>query len=124
MAGAEVGGGRVELTLDGKPCYLEPSLEACIEVSKLAGGLGGAMDRCRALHFESICAIVGAGIVINGSRLNPRQREDLLPKAIYEAGVIGVAAACMEFITIIGRGGRPAPDDDEDEGDGKDRPLG
>lgn len=123
MPGPEVGGGKVAITIDGRPAFLEPSLEACIEISKMAGGLNGAMERCRALHFDTLCMIVGAGLVIDGNRLNPRQRQDMLPKAIYEAGTIDIAAACMEFVTIVGNGGRALSDEGPEEED-PDGPLG
>lgn len=121
MTDAAPGGGRVEFELDGKPVALVPSLEACLEISKLAGGLAGAFQRCQMLNFETILAIVGVGIEIEGHRLNPGQRQKLLPGAIYNAGVVAIAAHCMNFITIIGRGGRPLDlegdeDDDGDEG--------
>lgn len=125
-----MGDGRIELELDGKPVALVPTLEACTEISKMAGGLAGAVERCRQLHFETICAVVGAGLEINGIRPNPTQRSKFLPKAVYEAGVVGVAAYCMEFITVVSNGGRPLRsqdedgDDDGEDGEGPDGPLG
>lgn len=118
----QIGGGYVELELDGKPCRLVPSLAACLEISKVGGGLSGADQRVRALHFETICAIIGAGLEINGEKLNPKQRQDLLPKAIYEAGVFAMMAKCIEFIAIVGNGGRAIPDLG-DEGEEQAGPL-
>lgn len=125
MAGPEIGGGYVDLELDGKPCRLVPSLEACLEISKIGGGLAGADQRVRALNFETMCAIIGAGLEIDGQKLNPRQRAELLPKAVYEAGVFAMMAKCIDFIMIVGNGGRALPDDEpeEGEGEGDDRPL-
>lgn len=117
MAERSVGEGRVAIELDGKQMALVPSLDACLEISKATGGLAGALQRCQNLHFETIVFIVGEGLEIDGQRLNPRQRADMLPKAIYEAGTVIVAAKCMDFITIIGRGGRPLDIEDDDEGE-------
>lgn len=117
MAGVVLGGGRVELELDGRQCSLVPSLEACDEISKMAGGLRGAHERCLALNFATIVGIVGVGIEVEGNRLNPRQRADMLPKAVYEAGLIDIAAKCIEFIQIIGRGGKALGDDEDDDGE-------
>lgn len=119
MAGAhDIGGAYVEIELDGKPCRLVPSLEACIEISKMGGGLAGADQRVRSLNFETICAIVGAGIEVDGQKLNPRQKAELLPKAVYEAGIFDVMAKCLEFIALIGNGGKwPSETEVEEEAD-------
>jgi hypothetical protein len=119
MPDPQIGGGTINFELDGKTVQLVPSVEACIEISRMAGGLGAAVERCKQLHFETICGIVGAAIEINGARLNPGQREKMLPKAIYEAGIVGIAAICIGFITIVSNGGREVEDDDADEEDGE-----
>lgn len=120
MSTATVGGAIVEIEISGKIAALVPSLEACLAISKMAGGLAAAMDRCRMLHFETLVAIVGAAIEIDGHKLNPRQQQDLLPKAIYEAGCVEIAAKCIDLILIVGRGGRPLEDEDEDKGGSQD----
>lgn len=124
MGKPRVGDGRIPFELEGKDYWLEPSLEACLEISKMSGGLGAAVERCRHFHFETICAIIGAGLRPNGRPLNPRQRDEMIPKAVYEAGVIGVAGVCIEFLTVIMNGGRPLPPEDEEEPEGQeDSPL-
>jgi hypothetical protein len=127
-SGPQIGGGRIEIELDGRRCFLVPTLDACVELSQLAGpsGLVSIAERCNRLDFLMICAVIGAAIEIEGKKLNPGQREKLLPKAIYEAGVVGVAARCVEFITLVMNGGRSPEDEDEEEaaGDDGEAPLG
>lgn len=115
MAAPRVGEGRLPIELQGKSFELVPSLGACIEISGQSGGINGAVQRCLQLNFETICAVIGAGIEVGGKRLNPRQREDMLPQAIYEAGLIAISAICVDFLHIVANGGRMPSDDEEDE---------
>lgn len=124
MSGPVVGGGRVAITLDGVEYALEPSLEACLELAKSPVGMRGLADRCNALHFETVCAVVGAGLRPNGKPLNPRQRDHMIPKAVYEAGIIDVAGICIEYLNVITNGGRPLPDEPEEDEPEEDGPLG
>lgn len=118
---ARIGGGAVDIELDGKPFKLVPSLEACIEISGMAGGLRAAAERCMALHFATVMEVIGAGLDADGrgQRLNPRQRQDMLPKAIYEAGIVRCSGWAIDFINIVGNGGRAIGDEPEG-GDGDD----
>lgn len=125
MAGPQVGGGVVDIELDGKPMQLVPSLEACLEISKIGGGINGAVQRLNQLHFETICEIIGAGLQIEGKRLNPKQRKDQVPQAVYNTGLVSVAADCITFCHMIANGGRPLEDsEDDDDKEGDDAPLG
>lgn len=123
MSGPQVGGGKVELELDGKTFQLVPSVEACIELSRFPGGLVTLVQRCNQLDFACVVDIVGIGIEMGGRRLNPSQREKMLPKAVYEAGVVGVASKCVEFVSLIMNGGRPVEEDEADEEVGDEPPL-
>ncbi len=120
MAKARIGGGKVEIELEGKPLTLEPRLEACIAISSMAGGLRAAAERCANLHFETVLYVISAGL-----NLNPTQRDKMLPKAIYEAGIVRASGWAIDFINIVGNGGRPlAEDDGEEAGEGAEAPLG
>ena len=126
MADPRVGGGVVSFTLDGKPQQLVPSLEACIEISNIAGGINGAIQRVTQLNFETICYIIGAGLEVNGRKLNPGQRDKMLPEAVYKTGLIALMQPCITFCHVVANGGElPSDDDDEDvKKEGDDAPLG
>jgi hypothetical protein len=129
MSQPEVGGGRIPIELDGKVHDLVPSLEACIEISKSSGGLNGAVQRLSVMHFETMCMVIGAGLRIDGKPLNPRQRDDLVPGAVYRAGLVDLAPICIKFCHVIANGGRlpeeaeQGDEGSEEEGEG-DGPLG
>lgn len=108
MAEAEPGIGDVPIVLDGKEMLLKPSLQACMDISRLAGGGQAAIQRCLALEFDTICAVISAGL-----GLNPVQAKKL-PAAVYATGTISLHGACIDFIHIVNNGGRP-PDPTEDE---------
>lgn len=108
-------GGKVEIMLDGRPVFLIPTVEACLAISRLDGGLNSAVRRCHALDFDTICDVVAAGI-----GANPIQRKDAIPKAVFQTGLFNIAASCIEFINVVANGGRPMDDDDKEDAKGSD----
>ena len=123
MSDVQVHDGVVEISLQGKKHTLVPTLEACIEISRQNGGINGAIQRITALDFETICKIIGSGLMIDGKRLNPRQIDDMVPQAVFETGVIAVAASCLKFCRIVANGGREIEDDQDDHQEGDQGPL-
>lgn len=111
MAEAEPGSGNIIITLDGKEMELVPTLQACIAISKIAGGLNAAVQRCLQLDFDTVCQIVTAGL-----GLNPVQAKQI-PDAVYKTGVIELSGQCIDFVNIVANGGRPLEEEDQDEAD-------
>ncbi len=101
----------IPVEINGKPFVMKPTLAACIAISKAAGGLHGAVNRCAALDFETICFILQHGI-----GLNPKQGQ-LLQEEVFRNGVLYLSGPCISFIHIVSRGGKGLPDDGEDEGE-------
>lgn len=112
MADAVPGAANVPIMLDGKEHELVPTLQACMMISNIAGGLNGAVQRCLQLDMNTVVAIITAGLA-----LNPKQAA-MVPEAVYKTGLIALSAPCIDFINIVGNGGRPL----EDEGDDGDLP--
>lgn len=123
MSERELNGGRIAIELEGREVYLEPSLEACAEISGMAGGMNQAVQRCLALDFDTICRVIGAGVMIDGKRLSPVMRNKELPKTIYEAGLIYCHGKAIEFIHCVANGGRMPEEIAEDKGGEGDGPL-
>ena len=119
---AEIDGGRIPITLEGREVYLVPSLEACVEVSR--NGLIQTVQKCELLDFETICMVIGAGVVVNEKRLSATVRQRELPKAVYEAGLFQMKEKAIEFCRLVGHGGKfPEDDQIEDKGTEGDGPL-
>lgn len=116
MADYHEGDGDIVIELDGKQFTLRPTLQACQQISRMAGGLTAVRMKIGGLDFDTICDVIGYGI-----GLNPTQRAKMLPEAVYRAGIINLIAPLVDFVMIIANGGRPLPMDeeepDEEEGD-------
>lgn len=120
MADAAPGAGNIPIELDGKDMELVPTLQACITISGIAGGLNAAVQRCLQLDFDTICQIVTAGL-----GLNPNQARQV-PDAVFRTGLISLSAPCIDFVNVVANGGRPLPDDEElgeDAGEGPREPA-
>jgi hypothetical protein len=109
MGKSTPGAGDVPIMLAGDECVMTPSLEACIQISKLAGNslqqaVARIMDR---LDFEFICEVVAIGI----GATSPHLKKQVAEK-IYRQGVISVAADCVLFVRTVMNGGT-RPDDDK-----------
>lgn len=109
MTEAAPGAGNIAIELDGKPVELKPTLQACIAISGIAGGLNAAVQRCLQLDFDTICQVVTAGL-----GLNPVQSRQV-PDLVFRAGMMQLSGPCIDFINVVANGGRPVTDD---EGDG------
>jgi hypothetical protein len=109
--GSDPGAGDVPITLGDKSLILVPSLDACIKISRLAGGLSAAVQRCAALDFDTILAILMAGI-----GANPRMEKEIA-ELVFETGLIALHAKCIDFIHIVANGGRPPQDEEDGETD-------
>lgn len=110
MSDPKPGAGTVPIMLDGKEHQLVPTLEACMAISKFAGGTMKAIERCYACDFEAICEIIALG---TGYISGPQRKQ--IKEAVFKAGILSVAADCVLFIRSVNNGGK-VPNDDEGEG--------
>jgi hypothetical protein len=111
MADAAPNAGDIPITLGGEEHVLKPTLEACIGISNLKGGLTAAVARCHALDFDTICEIVALGL---GATSGAQKK--LIREGVYSAGLINVSTECILFIRTVANGGVRPVDDDEDGG--------
>lgn len=110
MSQPEIGAGDIEIELDGNILYLKPTLSACQRISAMRGGLNASIEKCLQMDFDAICQVISAGL-----DLNPTQSK-MIPEAVFKAGLYDVSAKAIEFISVVGNGGRPL-DEDDDEGE-------
>lgn len=107
--------GDISITLGDKDYVLRPTLEAALALSRQAGGIRAAITRVLELDLDVIIAVIRAGI---GREAGKELRN--LDRVIYEHGLLDaqgqLVARCVEFLTNLARGGRPASAD-EDSGD-------
>lgn len=109
---ARLGAGDVEITLDGQARTLKPTLKAAIAISRMTGGLAGAMARVSQLDFDVIVAIIRAGL-----DLSDVGAKDLEAK-VYRSGVgfeSGLANQVNSYLSNLANGGKPREEAKDDE---------
>jgi hypothetical protein len=120
-----VGAGNVVITLGieeyEKEYELVPTLAAAQGVSRIGGGIRGAMDAIVKLDLDIITRVVQLGLGPTVTKtVGPR-----LPDLIWQAGLTDsggeLAAKCIEYLTMLSNGGRPITTTEE-VGDGADGP--
>lgn len=108
---AQLGQATVSVTFhDGQVLELKPTIYAMQMISKLFDGLQGATQRIAALDIQCIheVIILGAGAPHNQTK----NRAAILEK-IFLTGLTddtgGLAERALTYVTLLMRGGRPAP---------------
>jgi hypothetical protein len=114
---ARVGVGNVTIQIGGHDYELVPTYHAASNISRLSGGLRGAIQGVSNLDFDVIGRVVQFG-------LGPKTVKDLggankLNELIYGEGLTDgsgeFAGKCVEFLTVLSNGGKPLTSRAEDE---------
>lgn len=105
-----VGDGDIEIELDGKVHTLVPTAEICFAISRLRGGIREIERRILALDADMIVDVLGIAM-----GLNPNQKKKMLPKAVFNTGLINLTGPLIDFLLIVSNGGRPIAEDEEKE---------
>jgi len=91
--------GELELDLDGELVVLTPSLDACMTISRMYGGVTNVIPRLTSLDFDTIVQIIAAGTGRNPSKI--------LQEKVYKTGVVNVVSTLIDFVAIVNNGGKP-----------------
>jgi len=117
MSKARVGLGNVMITLDAREYTLVPTLAAAQGVSRISGGIRGAIDAIIKLDIDVVTRIVQLG-------LGPKVTKEIgpgLPDLIWQSGLTDsggeLAAKCIEYLTMLSNGGRPIIPEARDDSD-------
>lgn len=115
----EPGAGDVAITLCGQELMLQPSLEACMRISKMAGdSLAVAVQKVGRYDFDFIVELIALGV----GATTPALKKEVQEK-VYRTGVIHLVPECILFIRTIMNGG-VLPNDEEEPGGEDGGPLG
>lgn len=107
--------GEIEITLNGTPRVLRPTLNAMQALSRGHGGLSGARDALVRQDIDAVC-----NVLFHGMGLKESDRKDL-PKAVYKNGITGeLLIALIKYVAVLGNGGKPL---DEEDGDASAEPA-
>jgi hypothetical protein len=112
------GAGDVIINLGDQEVILKPTLAAGLSISRSAGGIRGAIDKVMNLDLDMIMSVIRVGV-------GPREAKKLngLEELIWQQGLTDsqgeILAKCVEFLTNLARGGRPAEEAEEDQESGE-----
>lgn len=103
------GAGTVPIMLGGEQMELVPSLDACRQISHLAGNslTAAVMRVCERLDFEFIVDVIALGL----GATSPALKKEVAEK-VYRDGVISLAADVGLYIRAVMNGGIK-PEQDE-----------
>lgn len=110
------GAGDVTLMLGDETLTLKPTLAAGLAISRQAGGIRGAIDKVMALDLDTIVNIIRVGV-------GPKELKRLngLEEKVFANGLMDsqgeILPKLVEYLTNIARGGRPADNKEDEEGE-------
>lgn len=117
MSDHKPGQGHVRLMLGNEEVTLKPTAHAMLELSRKYGGLATVARRIVEMDADAVVDVLAHGL--GGPAYNTAAKRKELAEKAFAAGLTddtgGVAAKCVEYITVLMRGGRPAPAPGEDE---------
>ena len=97
---------KITIRLDGEEVELEPSLRACIGISRLHESMYAVADKIMSGNFDTIAAVTAFALgVANNEKLQEK---------IYQSGVLDIRAPLIRFVSCVNNGGR-IPDSEEDD---------
>ena len=119
------GAGDVPIELADEALVLKPTMQAGLSISRMGGGIRGAIDKVMALDLDMICTVIRTGIGPKEAKRIGNRLEEL----VYQNGLMDsqgeLLSKLVEYLTNIARGGRPADTDSEakdEEGGDDSRP--
>lgn len=105
---SKLNAGNIPIMVADKEYLLRPTLDAIVKINTQFGGLRKARD---AVVNEDIAAVVF--IIQAGANLPPNSIK-ALTEAVFDAGINDLLLPLMQFVMILGNGGRPLSDEPDD----------
>lgn len=110
--------GDVEIVLGKHEFTLKCSLQAGLAISRLSGGIRGAIDKITQMDIDTIATVIRHGI---GPEEAKRYKN--LELLVYENGLMdsqgGVLGKVIEYLSNLARGGRSVEDADRETAQGQ-----
>ncbi|HVI92273.1 MAG TPA: hypothetical protein VM659_28545 [Dongiaceae bacterium] len=94
--------GEVQIVLGDETVTLEPTIEAVKSLSRLYGGLQGALKACSNQDIEAQAAIVQIG-----ANIEDKADIKMLPLRIFKAGMLKTTPLLNDYILMLMNGGKP-----------------
>ncbi len=107
---SQITAGEVQITLDDEDLVLKPTLRAMTQISRTYGGLAKARTELVAENVDAVAYIIRVG-----SGMNDRDAKDLAER-VWRNGITGeLLVPLINFVNILGNGGKPLNADDDDD---------
>lgn len=113
MSNPSLGAGDVEISILGKEYTMKPTLAVAKLLSKKFGGGIIAVSRINQFDIEAYVDVISAGLSLTERGESAFADGKGLASAIFETGLMDLAAPCIRFVHIVINGGRPPSDGDE-----------
>lgn len=118
---AQLGIGSVPIMLNGSEYVLVPSLNAAKKLSRMHGGIRGAIDAVMKMDIDVITEVVELGL---GPRVASTIKD--LPTLVWQSGLTDqtgrLTEHCITYLSILANGGKPIEDKGPPEPDAHDNP--
>lgn len=101
-----IGAGDVVIKLADEERVLRPTLRAAIAISRMSGGILGAMERVGRLDLDAMVAVTAAGLDLTEHGMKG------LDEKVYASGLgyaDGLAKPLTAYLEILANGGKPRP---------------
>lgn len=108
---AALGIGNVEIDLDGETVTLRPTLQAAQAISRLSGGISGAVRAVGQFDIDTIASVVSLGLGVSG-----KDAKDI-PDRVFNTGLADLIGPVSTYLTILANGGRPVTSGGEEDED-------
>lgn len=105
-----LGSGSIPIVLNGTEYELKPTIAAWRTLSRYKGGLRGVIDALLTMDADTAVRVVEVG-------LGPTVAKQVehLEDAVFLAGMTddtgGIISKCVNYVMVLGRGGRPLEED-------------
>lgn len=109
---ANIDQGEVAITILDKEYVLRPNIQTWFAISRQYGGYIPASQKLMAFDVDAFIFVIK-----NGARLSDADAKDL-GKRVYENGLGALLQPLVDYLNIIGNGGRPQAQDGDGDGSG------
>lgn len=104
--------GDVTITLADEQRVLHPTLRAITMISNAYGGLQKAREALVQQEFNAACTVIRWGLNLSDNEAKKLQAQ------VFQTGLTSdLLVPLLRFVSILGNGGKPLPDDPEEDDD-------
>ena len=106
---SRINAGETPVSFDGQDLWLKPTIRAAQAINRQFDGFANARAALVRENFDATVFVLRMGL-----NLSDRDTKDL-PERVYKNGMTAeLLISLIKYVAILGNGGRPLPDEPED----------